>query len=157
MYSNLEIVFQLITAVILGGLIGAEREHIKKPAGVRTYALVSLGSALFTIISVLFFKEFGNAVDPSRVAASIVAGVGFLGLGIIIHQGLKVRGLTTAAGVWVAAAIGMAVGLKLYVVAIATAAITFVVLWLLLKLNIEQQLQGSFDHEHHTKSKDEQS
>jgi len=102
-------ILQLLLAVFLGGLIGWQREHIGKPAGSRTYALVCVGSALFTIMSI---KGFG--ADSARVAAQVLTGIGFLGAGIIMHkEGGVVVGLTTAAGLWVVAAVGMAIGIGL--------------------------------------------
>ena len=101
-------ILQLLFAILLGGLLGWQREHIGKPAGPRTYALVCIGSTLFTIMSI---KGFGQA-EPSRIAAQILTGIGFLGAGIIMHkEGGVVVGLTTAEGLWVVAAIGMAIGL----------------------------------------------
>ena len=104
---------RLSLAAVLGGAIGFERELRDREAGLRTHLLVCLGSALFTIVSAYGFREFltsGDQViraDPTRIAAQIVTGIGFLGAGAIIRQGLSVRGLTTAATLWVAAAIGM--------------------------------------------------
>jgi putative Mg2+ transporter-C (MgtC) family protein len=100
-------IIKLLIAVALGGVIGLEREAHGRPAGLRTHILVCLGSALFTLISETYT---GKNSDPSRVAAQIVTGVGFLGAGTIIRQGSMIRGLTTAASLWTVAAIGMAVG-----------------------------------------------
>jgi putative Mg2+ transporter-C (MgtC) family protein len=103
-------------AALLAGAIGLERELDEKSAGIRTHMLVSLGSALFTIVSAYGFREFltsGQSIvraDPARIAAQIVTGVGFLGAGVIFRQGLGVRGLTTAASLWLVAAVGMAAG-----------------------------------------------
>ena len=116
-------------------MIGFERELRDREAGIRTHLLVSLGSALFTIVSAYGFHEFltngGNIVraDPSRIAAQIVTGIGFLGAGAIIREGLSVRGLTTAATLWVVAAIGMACGAGYYWPAAATTVLTLVALW----------------------------
>jgi putative Mg2+ transporter-C (MgtC) family protein len=106
---------RLAVAAALGGVIGLERELDEKAAGLRTHILVSLGSALFTLVSAYGFREFihrgsGASFDPSRIAAQIVTGIGFLGAGVIFRQGMSVRGLTTAASLWVVAAIGMASG-----------------------------------------------
>jgi putative Mg2+ transporter-C (MgtC) family protein len=115
-----EVLARLALAGALGAAIGFERELREREAGLRTHLLVSLGSALFTIISAYGFHEFltsGDAVvrsDPTRIAAQIVTGIGFLGAGAIIRQGISVRGLTTAATLWVAAAIGMAAGAGYY-------------------------------------------
>jgi putative Mg2+ transporter-C (MgtC) family protein len=126
---------RLAFACGLGAAIGFEREIRDREAGIRTHLLVSLGSALFTIVSAYGFHEFlaggGNIVraDPSRVAAQIVTGIGFLGAGAIIREGLSVRGLTTAATLWVVAAIGMACGAGYYWPAAATTALTLIALW----------------------------
>jgi putative Mg2+ transporter-C (MgtC) family protein len=107
---------RLALAAVLGGAIGLERELDEKSAGLRTHILVSLGAALFTLVSAYGFHDFltaGGAVvraDPSRIAAQIVTGIGFLGAGVIFRQGFSVRGLTTAASLWMVAAVGMAAG-----------------------------------------------
>lgn len=127
--QNLEIFGQLALATVLGAIIGVERELARKTAGIRTFALVCLGSALFTVISQVALISFaGTSYDPSRIASQVVVGIGFLGAGIIIFSGQKVRGLTTAAGLWVAAAIGMAVGYRFYPIAIFTTLLTVFVL-----------------------------
>ena len=119
---------RLALAAILGGAIGLEREYRHKPAGLRTNMLIALGSALFSILSV----ELGaGAGSPDRIAAQVVTGIGFLGAGAILRSGENVHGLTTAATIWVNAAIGMAAGLGSYMVAAVAAAITLVVLALL--------------------------
>lgn len=126
------IVLKLILAIVLGALLGLERSLAKKTAGMRTYTLVSLGAALFMIVSEIIGTEGYAAFDPSRVASQIVVGIGFLGAGLIIFQGNKVRGLTTAAGLWVAAGLGMAAGLGLYWLAIVATILTllvFTVFW----------------------------
>lgn len=129
---NLEMFGQLILATILGAFIGLERELARKLAGVRTFALVALGSALFSIISKYAFEDFWGVpgFDPSRIASQVVVGIGFIGAGIIIFKESKVEGLTTAAGLWVSAAIGMSVGFKLYDIAIFTTILTLSVLLL---------------------------
>src|SRR2546430_13381915 len=121
-----EAVLRLVVAAGLGAAIGLERELREREAGIRTHLLVSLGSALFTIVSAYGFHEFltsGASVvraDPTRIAAQIVTGIGFLGAGAIIREGLSVRGLTTAATLWVVAAIGMACGAGWYWAALVT-------------------------------------
>ncbi|OGY67826.1 MAG: hypothetical protein A3I24_01475 [Candidatus Harrisonbacteria bacterium RIFCSPLOWO2_02_FULL_41_13b] len=131
--ENLEIFGQLALAVLLGSLVGLERELARKKAGMRTFALVALGSCLFSIISKLAFKEFWGVpgFDPSRIASQVVVGIGFIGAGSIIFYQSNVRGLTTAAGLWVSAAIGMAIGFKLYAIGIFAALLTILVLVLL--------------------------
>lgn len=104
---------QVFLAVVLGGIIGWQREVRGKAAGARTYALVTAGSALFTVLSVNIFPA-----DGARIAAQIVTGIGFLGAGAILHKESRIVGLTTAAGLWIAAAIGMSVGLRCYVLAV---------------------------------------
>jgi putative Mg2+ transporter-C (MgtC) family protein len=134
MIENLEIFGQLLLSVLLGSAIGLERELARKKAGMRTFALVALGSALFSIISKLAFKEFWGipGFDPSRIASQIVVGIGFIGAGVIIlRQSADVRGITTAAGLWVSAAIGMAVGYKLYSIAVFATLLTIAVLILM--------------------------
>src|SRR3990172_3369786 len=107
-----EILLRLILALVLGGLIGLERETVEKPAGLRTHTLVTLGAALFTLISKEGF--FGSGADPARIASNIVVGIGFLGAGTIWRSGVNVQGLTTAATLWTSAAIGTAAGAGFY-------------------------------------------
>jgi len=126
---------RLSLAAALGGAIGFERELRDREAGLRTHLLVCLGSALFTIVSAYGFRDFltgGDQViraDPTRIAAQIVTGIGFLGAGAIIRQGFSVRGLTTAATLWVAAAIGIAAGAGYYSGAVLGTVITLLALW----------------------------
>ena len=122
---TLEFILRIFVAAVLGGLIGLEREYREKAAGLRTHFLVALGSALFMIISAHGFdgilKDPNMRLDVSRIAAQVVSGIGFIGAGTIIFQKNAVRGLTTAAGVWVTAAIGLGCGAGLYVLsAVAT-------------------------------------
>src|SRR3989344_5381424 len=127
--QNLDIFWRLLLAVLLGSAIGVERELAHKSAGMRTHALVALGSALFSVVS---SSISGPAIDPTRIAAQIVTGIGFLGAGLIVFNNSRVQGLTTAAGVWVAAAIGMAAGFGMQTIAIFTTILTilvFVILW----------------------------
>lgn len=127
-----EIFIQLVLATFLGGLIGIEREYKRKQAGLRTFSLICLGATLFTLLSLEVFYLFKNQsiidFDPTRIIGQIVVGVGFLGAGLIIFRGSRIEGLTTATGIWVTAAIGVAVGIKLYLVAIFT---TFLVVGIL--------------------------
>lgn len=113
-------------AALGGAVIGFERRHAGKSAGMRTLMLVSMGAGLFTLVSIFGFEGH----DPSRVASGIVAGVGFLGAGAILRNGTDVRGLTTAASVWIAAAVGAAAGTGLYIVAIGTSLLATLVMWL---------------------------
>ena len=108
---EVELALRLLVALLLGAFIGLEREYHRHPAGLRTMAMVSVGSCLFTLLG----AELGNKnTDPTRIAAQVVTGVGFLGAGAILRQGRNIHGLTTAASIWVVAAIGMAVGFGLY-------------------------------------------
>jgi putative Mg2+ transporter-C (MgtC) family protein len=133
--GNWDAVLRLAVAAGLGAAIGVEREVREREAGIRTHLLVSLGSCLFTIVSAYGFHEFlssgGSVVraDPTRIAAQIVTGIGFLGAGAIIREGISVRGLTTAGSLWVVAAIGMASGAGWYWPAVATTLITLFALW----------------------------
>ncbi|MEK7560032.1 MAG: MgtC/SapB family protein [Patescibacteria group bacterium] len=122
-------IYKITLSAILGLIIGAERQSKEKPAGLRTHALVAIGSTLFTVLSfVNLFEGLGYAFDPSRIAAQVVVGIGFLGAGMIFLKGGEARGLTTAAGIWVTAAIGMAVGFGAYVVAVYTTVLVFLIL-----------------------------
>jgi putative Mg2+ transporter-C (MgtC) family protein len=138
--DDVHVVIRLAVAAALGGAIGIERELRDREAGIRTHLLVSLGSALFTIISAYAFHDFlasGATVvraDPTRIAAQIVTGIGFLGAGAIIRTNRDVHGLTTAATVWVNAALGMAAGGGEYHMTLIAAAITLVVLLILAPL-----------------------
>jgi len=130
-----EVLLRLALAGVLGASIGLERELREREAGLRTHLLVCVGSALFTIVSAYGFREFlvngGSVVraDPTRIAAQIVTGIGFLGAGAIIRQGLSVRGLTTAATLWVVAAIGVAAGAGYYSAAAITTVLVILSLW----------------------------
>jgi putative Mg2+ transporter-C (MgtC) family protein len=119
-----EILTKLIISIVIGIFIGGEREYRNKSAGLRTIILICLGSTLFTILS----AQIGDATGASRVAANIVTGIGFLGAGAIMREGLTVSGLTTASTIWVAAALGMAVGAGAYALAFYCMALTFIVL-----------------------------
>ena len=139
--SYLEIAVRLVLTAVLCGLIGLERETRDQPAGFRTHILLGLGAALFTLVSAFGFPEFTDAAlesngrgiqfDPTRIAAQIVTGIGFLGAGAIIRQGADVRGLTTAGSIWAAAAIGTAAGAGFYFGAVATTAVVLATLYLL--------------------------
>ncbi len=115
-------VVRVVVAMLLGCVLGLQRQQRGKWAGLRTYALVSGGSALFTVISM---TAFGG--DPARVASNIVTGIGFLGAGTILHKADRVEGLTTAAGLWMVAAIGMTVALELYILAAAISLLSLAV------------------------------
>jgi putative Mg2+ transporter-C (MgtC) family protein len=136
---HVEYLFRLLAALLLGGIIGAERERHKKAVGLRTLILISVGSALFTILSLNMVGPAG--ANPGRVASQIVTGIGFLGAGVILEERGRVVGLTTAATIWVAAAIGMAAGAGNYILATITALIVMIVL--LLFTRIEDYLEIS--------------
>lgn len=125
-------ILQLLLATILGALIGFERELKRKEAGLQTYSLVALGTCLFTIISFALFDFFENKsglkFDPNGLIQAIAIGIGFIGAGVIFRQPAGIVGLTTAAGLWVTAAIGIATGAKLYSLAIFTTLLTLLVL-----------------------------
>jgi len=125
-----DILLPCILALIFGGLIGFQREKAERPAGLRTHALVCLGSTVFTLISYLGFSSLYD-VDPSRIAAGIVTGIGFIGAGVIFRQGPLVRGVTTAASIWVVASVGMALGTKLYYLALLVTVLGFITLSIL--------------------------
>jgi putative Mg2+ transporter-C (MgtC) family protein len=121
---------RLIIAAALGALIGAEREIHGHPAGIRTHMLVALGSGLFTVLSIHGFGQGpGSPIDPTRIAAQIVSGIGFLGAGAILKDGIVIRGLTTAASLWATAAVGMAAGAGEYVVGAVGAGVILISLW----------------------------
>lgn len=132
MLSEYEMILRLALAALLGGLIGFERERLSWAAGLRTHMLVCLGSALVMLVSQYAFHEVVQAglinLDPSRMAAQVVSGIGFLGAGTIIFQKNVVRGLTTAASVWAVAAVGLGVGGGLYVASISTTVMILVIL-----------------------------
>lgn len=138
---DLEVVFRLLLASLLGGLIGLERELHGRPAGFRTHLLVSLGAALFMGVSLHFYQAYGEMsantavrIDPGRVAAQIVVGIGFLGAGAIVRERGSVRGLTTAACLWVAAAVGTACGAGMFMVATVVTSIALISLLVLKKV-----------------------
>jgi len=126
---ELQLAGRLALGLVLGAVIGLERELHRQPAGFRTHSLVALGAALFTIISAHGFA--GSAVDPTRIAAQIVSGIGFIGAGTILQHRGNIRGLTTAASLWSVAAIGMAAGAGLLAMAVIGTALILVVLALL--------------------------
>ncbi len=127
MYILQEDLLKLLMAVAIGGLIGLEREMHSKAAGLRTLTLITVGATLFTMLSLRF--------EDDRVVANIVTGVGFLGAGAILLSEGRIKGLTTASSIWVAAAIGMGIGLGEFVLAAVSAGIVFLVLWLFARLD----------------------
>ncbi len=133
---TLDTLLGLVLSVVFGAIVGVERELAHRPAGLRTHMLVSLGSCLFTIISL----EFSN--DPARIAAGIVAGIGFIGAGTIWSEKDKVKGITTAASLWATAAIGLSTGIGDYLLALTVTALVVVVLaskYLLQRIGLERE------------------
>ncbi len=127
-----DFIIKIILSLVLGGIMGLEREYNEKPAGYATNSIICLGAALFTMLS-LYMAELGG--DPGRIAAQIVSGVGFLGAGAILREGNKISGLTTAAAVWLVAAVGMAVGFGQYLLASSACAAA-----ILLQLGVRRTL-----------------
>jgi putative Mg2+ transporter-C (MgtC) family protein len=136
-----EVSLRLFVAVLIGGLIGWDRQRQDKPAGLRTHMLVSLGAASFTLlgfeVGAHLSARTGEGFDPTRVLQGVIGGIGFLGAGSIIQQGGKVSGITTAASVWVSGALGAAAGVGAYVLAGATAILAFVILALVARLDVK--------------------
>lgn len=120
---SVQVILKLIVALLLGGAIGYEREHLSRPAGLRTHAIVCIGATLIQIVSIGFQSRNQGlgSYDPFRLGAQVISGIGFLGAGTIIKEGVSVKGLTTAASIWTVACIGLAVGSGLYGEAVFTA------------------------------------
>lgn len=136
MVSGISIVIRIILSALLGGVIGFEREIHRHEAGLRTHILVCMGSALIMLTSLYIFDIYKNIaeVDPSRIASSVITGIGFIGAGAIIRYGKAVRGLTTASSLLIASAVGLAIGCGFYMAAIFTTFISLVVLLFLRKV-----------------------
>lgn len=124
------LIIRIILAALVGAVIGFEREYHHKTAGLRTMILIAIGSALFTVLS----ERIGGAVDPARIAAALVSGVGFLGAGAIIKAGMNIRGLTTAATIWLVASLGMGMGAGAFALTFAVMTLVSLILWFLPKL-----------------------
>ncbi len=147
---NDPMILSLIVAMLLGMILGIERFLAHKTAGMRTYTFISMGSALFVIISQMVAAQSTGLFDPLRMAAQVVAAAGFLGVGAIFHKDQRVSGITTASGLWVSAGIGMACGFGLYKLAIIVTILslfTFVVMWFLeqqiRKIHIGQDIENT--------------
>lgn len=132
---EIDMILRLLAAALLGGIVGLERESKRRAAGLRTHLLVSMGSALVMITSQYVFYQYQGlaAIDPTRLGAQVISGIGFLGAGTIIKQGASVKGLTTAASLWAVACIGLAVGAGYYLAAVVAAVIVVLALFLLEK------------------------
>ena len=131
MLSPTEIIVRLLAAMLLGAVIGTEREYTHRPAGMRTHMLVALGACAVMITGQMIFCQYyplGATPDPARLAAQVIAGVGFLGAGTIMRDGLSIKGLTTAASVWAVACLGIAVGAGFYIVAVVGVALMMITL-----------------------------
>lgn len=124
---ELELVGRVLLSMIWGGLIGYQRERAGRAAGIRTFAAVSLGSCAFTIVGEVSGPVYGG--DPTRIAAQVASGIGFIGAGVILHQRGTTRGLTTAATIWAVASVGMAEGFGLHILAGGTALLLWLLLW----------------------------
>ncbi len=136
-----EAILRLLLGAVLGGIIGFERQSHGRPAGFRTHLIVSLASVLIMIVSDDFYRMSTLnpeiiRIDPARIAAGAITGVGFLGAGVIIKSGLSIQGLTTAACLWIVSVIGLAVGSGLYVPALTAFSITFFSLWILRRVEV---------------------
>ncbi|MCM3786373.1 MgtC/SapB family protein [Neobacillus mesonae] len=147
--SEWSILLRLLLAMLMGGLIGLERERSNHAAGFRTHILVCLGSALIMILSVYGFGDFVNELnvrmDPARLAAAVITGVGFLGAGTILFTGKSITGLTTAASIWVVAAIGLAVGAGFYFAAVISTLLVLLNLWVFNKVE-RRYLKANKEH-----------
>lgn len=135
MINDFDIIFRLLLSILLGGLVGWEREKEEKPAGLRTHILVSLGSTLIMIVSAYGFLGKYQA-DPGRIAAQVITGIGFIGAGTILRTGSTIKGLTTAASIWTVSGIGLAIGIGFYLPAIFTTLLVVATLIFARKLEI---------------------
>lgn len=142
--SHYQILARLLLATLLGGLIGFEREARGRAAGFRTHILVCLGSALIMLTSMYIFEIYKGLapVDPSRIAAQVITGIGFLGAGTILRWGATVRGLTTAASLWAVAGIGLAVGCGFYFAAVTSTILVVITLVIFSKMELALSLKG---------------
>ena len=146
-YINLEpgiaaIALRLLCAMLVGSLVGVEREYTHRPAGLRTHILVALGACVASIMGQMLVSQYGVYADPARISAQVITGVGFLGAGTIMKEGVSVKGLTTAASVWAVACLGIAAGFGFYALALLGTVFT------LITLTIFEALQRRFVHRH---------
>src|SRR5215211_7549386 len=142
--SDVEAIKRLALAMVVGAALGVEREWLDRPAGLRTYMLVVEGACLFMICAILLAEQInraGGVSDPARIASTVVQGIGFIAAGVILTTGKEVIGLTTAAGLWVATALGLLIGAGFYVVAIAATVATLIAMVVL--RGVEHRFLGS--------------
>ena len=137
-------ILRILLSMLFGAVIGLERERRKQPAGFRTHAVLAVGSALLSIVSIYIPSVYGAGVnvDPSRIASQVVSGIGFLGAGAILRMGVSVKGLTTAASLWTTAGIGLAVGAGMYVLSLFSTLVLLIVLSLMSKFEKEFLSKG---------------
>lgn len=140
--SIADVTYRILLTAVLAGAIGFEREHIHKPAGLRTNILVGIGSALIMVLSLLLAQSGNGSIDPGRIAGQVITGIGFLCAGAIFHERGLVVGLTTAATIWVVAAIGLTIGAGFYLIGVIAAAAVLIV------LNVVGRMEH---HDHHQK------
>ncbi|MDD5431789.1 MAG: MgtC/SapB family protein [Candidatus Omnitrophica bacterium] len=148
MLSDYQIILRLLLSVFLGGLIGLERQFKRRNAGLRTHILVTMGSCLIMLTSLYVFDIYKDKADPSRIAAGVITGIGFLGAGTIMRDTEGVRGLTTAASLWVASAIGLAVGVGFIRASFVATVISLIVLFLF--RHFEKRVFSEDKHEHNS-------
>lgn len=127
----MDIFFSILLSLLCGGILGAERTHAGKAAGLRTYMLVTMGATVFTLIAQNAAILHDDSTSVGRIVSQLILGIGFLGAGVVFHHKEYVHGLTTAAGLWIATAIGVAIGLELYLLAAIVTALSFIILALL--------------------------
>jgi putative Mg2+ transporter-C (MgtC) family protein len=138
--SDVEAIQRLALAMVVGAVLGVERERLDRPAGLRTYMLVTEGACLFMICAIMLADQIaraGGVSDPGRIASTVVQGIGFIAAGVILTTGREVVGLTTAAGLWVATALGLMIGAGFFVIAVVAAAATVVALVVLRHVELE--------------------
>ncbi len=135
-HSHADLIMRLLLAALLGAVVGYEREYFGKAAGFRTHALVSAASSLIMLVSIQIYEIYKGQVqvDPSRIAAQVVSGIGFIGAGAIIRSGASVKGITTAASLWAVSGIGLACGLGFYEGALYATAVVIMILYIFTKL-----------------------
>lgn len=141
MYGNLEIldiVLRVVLSILFSGLIGLEREKTKKPAGLRTHVLVSVGATVVMLTGIALAGDYRDIADPSRLGAQVISGIGFLGAGTILRSGFDVKGLTTAATIWAVGCIGLAIGAGYYDIAVTASVAVFIVLRAFTHINLKK-------------------